>query len=268
VVVDEAGHFYEVRGGQLHALEELVRDERGRMFEVCRGMNGGVTARDQPPSAERSNDRRRSDQSSQVQSGSKNKVSDPSNPQSQAHGAERVPRTATETPVPEPGYRKILAEPGLYIVIPFSRIKNEIWPQLSDPGRLKDSDLVECYAQVYEAHRTIPVAAIAAAELGMSDLHCRFHPLTREKAQLMGVPQLFGRTRQPFETRTSNRHVHAGQRLYRLWPVFDPTGAGLRDNVDGLSASQTVEREKKETLVDKLLRKPLRTLKAFVAMLA
>jgi len=267
VVVDEAGHFYEVRGKQLHPLGELVRDERGRIFQVSYPTVVRQVGKDQRPSGESSNERRRSDQSPQVQSGSKNKISDASNPRPQVHAADGA-RIVTEKPVPERQYRKILAEPGLYLEIPFSQIKNEIAPQLSDPVRLKETDLIECYAQIYEAQRTMPVAAIAAAELGRSDLHYRFHPLTRDKAQLLGVPQLFSRTRQPFETGSLNRHVHAGQRLYRLRPVFDPTTAGPMGNLDMLSASQKVECEKKGTLVDKLLRKPLRTLRELVAMLA
>jgi len=165
-------------------------------------------------------------------------------------------------------YRKILAEPGLYLEIPFSQIKNEIAPQLSDPARLKESELIECYAQIYEALRTMPVAAIAVAELGRSDLLCRFHPLTRDKARLLGVPQLFRPTRQPFEVRTSDRQIHAGQRLYRLWPVFDPTAPGIADNLDKVSVAQLGERQKDGSLVDKVLRKPLRMLKALFAMMA
>jgi len=267
VVVDEAGHFYEILGGRPHALGKLVQDERGRIFQVLYPTVVKEVGKDEPPSGEGSNESRRSDPSSQAQSGSKNKVSD-SNPPPQVRAADRAARIATEAPIPKRQYQKILAEPGLYLEIPFSQIKNEIAPQLSDPVRLKEGDLIACYAQIYEAQRTLPVAAIAAAELGRSDLHHQFHPLTRDKAQLLGVPELFRRTRQPFETRTPNRHVHAGQRLYRLRPVFDPTAAGLIDNADQLSVSQTVECEKKGTLVDTLLRKPLRTLRALVAMIA
>jgi len=65
--------------------------------------------------------------------------------------------------------------------------------------------------------------ARAAAELGDAALHSQLHPLTRDKAQMLGAPQLFKPTRYPFETLASRRQIHAGQRVYRLWPVFDPT---------------------------------------------
>jgi len=36
VLTDYDGHLYEVRDQRLHQLGELVRDSRGRLFEVCR----------------------------------------------------------------------------------------------------------------------------------------------------------------------------------------------------------------------------------------
>jgi hypothetical protein len=44
-----------------------------------------------------------------------------------------------------------------------------------------------------------------------------------DKAQALGAPQLFKPTSEQFETRAANMHIYAGQRVYRLWPVFDPT---------------------------------------------
>src|SRR5262249_53407419 len=82
---------------------------------------------------------------------------------------------------------------------------------------------IECYAQIYEAERILPASELAALEWGNASLASQFHPLTQNKAQALGVPQLFKPTREPFETRDSSRQIHTGQRVYCLWPVFDPT---------------------------------------------
>lgn len=43
VLTDNDGHLYELRGQQLHMLGQLVRDERGRFFEVCHSTSAGVS---------------------------------------------------------------------------------------------------------------------------------------------------------------------------------------------------------------------------------
>jgi hypothetical protein len=215
IVTDASGHFYEVRGQELHALGDLVRDERGRIFEV--------------------------------------------------NGNNKSPSETRKTSEPQPSYRKILADPGLYIEIPFARIKNEIAPQLKHPQQLNENDVIECYAQIFEAQRTIPVSAIAAAELNDGGLQSQLHPLTQSKAQLLGISELFRPTRHPFATQASMRQVHAGQRLFRLWPVYDPTtGAGASETGRG-AVPQTCEQEESRTLVDRFVRNPLRKLMSLIA---
>src|SRR5262249_43154446 len=89
----------------------------------------------------------------------------------------------------------------------------------------------DCYAQIYEARQTVSAASVAAAELGDQSLQSHFHPLTRDKARMLGVPQLFRPTRRPFEMQASTRQIYAGQRVYHLRPVFDPTAD--RDTTSG-----------------------------------
>jgi hypothetical protein len=123
------------------------------------------------------------------------------------------------------------------VTIPFGRVKIEIAPQLEHAEKASDGDSIDCYLQIYEAQRTMAVAGIAAAELGDAGLHWQLHPLTLGKAQMLGVPQLFRPSRQPLETQASNRQVYAGQRFYRLRPVFDPT-ASRETNSDSRSAEK------------------------------
>ncbi len=59
--------------------------------------------------------------------------------------------------------------------------------------------------------------------MGDASFASQIHPLTQNKAQTLGAPQLFKPTREPFETRAPNWQIYAGQRVYRMWPVFDPT---------------------------------------------
>src|SRR5262249_24734811 len=132
---------------------------------------------------------------------------------------------------PDAGYRKILAEPGICVTIPFGQFKGDITPQLRHAERLSDGDSIDCYVQIYEARQTIAVAFIAGAELGDQSLQSHFHPLTRDKARMLGVPQLFKPTRRPFEMQASTRQIYAGQRVYHLRPVFDPTAE--RDTTSG-----------------------------------
>ena len=148
----------------------------------------------------------------------------------------RAPAEAAERPQTrkQPGYRKILAEPGIRLQLPFGQIRGEMAGQVRHPDKLRDTDMVECLAQVYEATNTMAVASIAIAELGAGADHLHLHPLTQAKARMLVVPELFKPTRYPFETRASTRQIYPGQRVYRLWPAFDPTveaKTGGRDRV-------------------------------------
>lgn len=207
MMADETGNYYEVRGEQLRPLGELVSDERGRIFEVQPATESAATAQEQ--SNEEFNERG-------------------------AYSITTEEFARAETPSPptraqavqaadSPGYRKLIAEPGLYLKLPWARVKSELAPQLKHPEKLRDEVLIECHAQIYEAHRTLPAAELAANELGDASSASQLHPLTQARAQMLGAPQLFKPTLEPFETRAANRQIHTGQRVYRLWPLFDPT---------------------------------------------
>ena len=213
VMADEAGKFYEVSGGQLRPLGELVSDEQGRIFEVrpTSESRAGESATQQVEPNGRPGDRAPVDVASKTEAANHSKT--PSRPAP-------APAAPDET---SPGYRKILADPGLYLKLPWSNIKGEMTRQVKHPERLSDADEVECYAQIYEAQRTLAAADLASVELGDGALHADLHPLTLGKARMLGTPQLFKPASHPFETRASTRQIHAGQRVYRLWPLFDPS---------------------------------------------
>jgi hypothetical protein len=260
-VTDEAGNFYEVQGQQLMPLDELVMDESGKVFEVRHASETGKTKamkrrsngsqsyvkRDQhsyqPSEGRISETHHQHSQAdithdtvqrgtkqfqSQPQASAKGSVRQPvksSQPQAQANATHNpVQRGVKESQIEQLlSYRKLFAEPGIRLTIPFSQIKREMAPQLKHPEQLEASTLIECYAQIYEAQRTMPVAKIAANELGDPIFHSQFHPLTQDKAAMLGTPQLFKSVEQPFETPASNRQIYPGQRVYRLCPVYDLT---------------------------------------------
>jgi hypothetical protein len=112
--------------------------------------------------------------------------------------------------------------------LPWAHVKSELAPYLQHPETLHDHDRLACYAQIYEARQTLPAAQLAALAFGDAACAAQLHPLTQAKAQMLGVPQLFKPTREPFEMRAASRHIYAGQRVYRLCPVFDPTRERLQ----------------------------------------
>ena len=230
LMTDDAGKFYEACEGQLRPLGELVRDEHGRIFEV--------RATSESPNPESVKQQEKSNGS--VVDRAREEVPSATD---NLKNAERPSRPALAQAAPEEtssGYRKILADPGLYLKLPWSHIKSEMTAQLKHPEELSDSDEVECYAQIYEAQRTLPTAQLAAAELGDGALDVHLHPLTRDKARMLGAPQLFSPASRPFETRASTRQVHAGQRVYRLWPLFDPTAQRPASPESAASAESNV----------------------------
>jgi len=213
-ITDEAGNFYEVHGQQLRPLGALVSDEHGRIFEV-------QTVREAPPGAiEPPHASASAPAQSRVASATHNghHVDTTSQPA-------RTPGTHTE---PSPTYRTIVAPPGLSLQLPWAHVKSELASYLQHPETLRDHDVLACYAQIYEAQRTLPAAQLAVLALGDATFASQLHPLTQAKAQMLGVPQLFKPTREPFEMRATSRHIYAGQRVYRLCPVFDPTSERLQ----------------------------------------
>jgi hypothetical protein len=215
---DEAGNMYEVRGRHVRRLGELVRDEQGRVFELgeaCETAEAGS----------------RKDNSPQAVS---NEVA-PENPirkyASKIDPATSSQKTGRPQIVREPPYRKILEEPGILVTMIFGQIKSEIGPRLAHPEKLADGDAIDCYVQIYETRHTMSAASIAACELGDPSLQTQFRPLTSDRAKLLGVPQLYRPSRQPFESEASNRPLYPGQRVYHLRPVFDPTAAPDLDSV-------------------------------------
>jgi hypothetical protein len=211
MVRDEAGNFYEVDGEQLRPLGELVTDEHGGIFEIqsASEVKAAEDAKEKPsfrPSGQ-----------GHAKPVSKNGDSRSVETQSQPARSQAV-QAAASSP-----YRKIVADPGLYLKITWARIKNELTTHLKHPERLRDDDVIECYAQIYEAQRTLSASELAALEWGDASLASQFHPLTQNRAQVLGVPQLYKPVREPFETRGAGKQIHAGQRVFCLWPVFDPT---------------------------------------------
>jgi hypothetical protein len=206
-----------VHGQQLRPLGKLVSDEHGRIFEVQPAREAQLAATEHP--------RASASEPEQIRLASTTNNS---------HRTETISRPARPQGIqtePSPAYRAIVADPGLYLQLPWAHVKNELAPYLRHPEKLRDHDVLECHAQIYEAQRTLSAAELATLALGDAALASQLQPLTQAKARILGAPQLFKPTREPFETHATSRQIYAGQRVYRLWPVFDPTIE--RDNTSG-----------------------------------
>jgi hypothetical protein len=241
-MADEAGNFYEVHGQQLRPLGKLVSDEHGRIFEVQPAQETQSTTKENPWT-----------------SASEPEHVIPPSTANNSHRTETISRPARPQGIqtePSPAYRAIVADPGLYLQLPWAHVKNELAPYLRHPEKLRDHDVLECHAQIYEAQRTLLAAQLAALALGDAAFASQLQPLTHAKAQMLGAPQLFRPTHEPFETHATSRHIYAGQRVYRLWPVFDPTID--RDNTSGRPA--VISTKKDATARDQIPRQYLNPL--------
>jgi hypothetical protein len=226
-MADEAGNLYEVHGWHMRPLGQLVSDERGRIFEVQPAREVQSTATHKP----------------RANANESEHGVHPAAPSNGQHSGTTAQPTHTRVISTElsPAYRTIVTDPGLYLKLPWARIKGELAPQLQHPEKLRDDELLECYAQIYEAQRTMPAAQLAALALGDAALASQLHPFTQARAQMLGAPQLFKPTDEPFEMRATHRQIYAGQRVYRLWPVFDPTIE--RDNYSSRPFVASAEKE-------------------------
>jgi len=216
VVQDEAGNFYEVQGEEFRRLDELVVDESGSVFEICSAdETNSIEATPEPSNGNAV--------ATHGEHPNRNgKIATTPGP-TNGHDMAAQPQAKKQQAEKQIGYQKLFADPGIRLKLPFTRIKRMIASQLRYPEKLNDSDLIECYAQFYEVQHTLPMAHIAAVELGNAAAASQFHLLTPEQAQNLGTPQLFKPTSRPFEAQTSPRQLYPGQRVFRLWPVFDPT---------------------------------------------
>lgn len=217
IVRDGVGNFYERRGQQLRPLGELALDEAGRVFEIC---PAGET-KSNPPAPKEANGQAVRAARDECVNG-KGQEAEPPQPNHVNGCTNPTPPEEPNTCQP-PVYQKFFADPGMRLQLAFGRIKREIAGQLQHPERLQENDVVECYAQFYEAHLPLPVAQIAAAELGNAAFQSQLYFLTKGKAQLLGVPQLFKPASQPFATEATARRLSPYQCVYRLQPIFDPT---------------------------------------------
>ena len=202
-MADEAGNFYEVHGQQLRPLGALVSDERGRIFEV-QPASEAQPAATEPPRASASE----SEQS---------RLASTTNNGYHAETTSRPARTRVIQTEPSPAYRTIVADPGLYLKLPWARVKSELAPQLQHPEKLRDDDVLECHAQIYEAQRTLPAAELATLALGDAAFAPQLQPLTQAKAQMLGAPQLFKpHTRAIRDARYKPTHLYRPARLSPL----------------------------------------------------
>ena len=181
--------------GNLRLLGEVVIDDEGRLYEVLNSRpplnhgssNGHPPVEDIAPAGN---------------------VRNPMPPTSR-NGRHFPPTTRGSA------YEKIFADPGLPLQLDFGTFEEELRLCLAHPDQMQPETLLDCSLQVYQLRMPVPFHHLAAVELGDARLAARFRPLTPQKAEILGIPQLF-------VGGEANRAV-ACSRLYLLRPAADPT---------------------------------------------
>ena len=123
----------------------------------------------------------------------------------------------------QPGFRKLLAEPGEWRVVPLGAFKQMLAPQLAHPERLRDAHRLPCHAQVFELTAPQQFDQLAAAIFGEA-ARGRLQPLTHAVAmQLQLAPVVSPTPRVPRSMPRSPGMLLPGDRVFHLRVANDPT---------------------------------------------
>ena len=201
----EKGEWYERMGNRIRPLRQLASGPNGEVLEVP-----GRSALDGEPAsadADATEEREEHDE---------------------PHAAPADAREAAQPQRPAPSgtaFRRLLAQPGTWRVLPFGSFKLLLASQLSHPARLRDSHRIPCHLEVFEALALQRVDALARAILGETAGPTDLQPLTPalvaqlELAELLPAPTRVP----PFSPEQGS--VRPGQRFFRLTIANDPTAS-------------------------------------------
>jgi hypothetical protein len=199
----EKGEWYERIGNRIRPLRQLVSGPNGEVLEVPSNYlpeNG----RGQTADAE---------------------VCEESAEEEETAAAQPEPReTAPPRGAPtSSGFRRLIAEPGTWRVLPFGGFKLLLASQLSHPARLRDSHRIPCHLEVFEAIMPQRIDALARAILGEAAGPTDLQPLTPALVAQLDLTQLLPAPVRvpPFSPEQGG--VRPGQRFFRLVVANDPT---------------------------------------------
>jgi hypothetical protein len=121
-------------------------------------------------------------------------------------------------------YRKFFPDPGQWRVIRWGDFKGVLAPQLAHPERLRDTQQLPCYVQIYEAATPQRLASLAAVALGDHRSASQLQPLTdvmAGKLELTALLQTQPRVPPPLRREPGLLFPH--DRVFHLQPAHDPT---------------------------------------------
>lgn len=216
VVCDDSGRFYERVNGEFRPLNEVIIDGYNRLYEV---VGEKLSSQPLPPSNHSLNSGIQTEARAQPERAS----TDENHPSTNNH---RQPGRHVFA-----GYEKIFADPGLHIQVAFGSFMEELGIHLDQPEQYRPQDTLECYLQVYQLRRPVSRQHLAASELGDARCAWMFRPLTKEKAEALGVPELFIGEYVRAD-RAGNRLTAIGQRLYFIKPVSNPSVAIVKEDLE------------------------------------
>lgn len=193
----EKGEWYERIGNRIRPLRQLVSGPNGEVLEVPSDYvaeNGREQAAD-------------------------TEVREESAVEEEPEAREGAQRGASMTT----GFRRLIAEPGTWRVLPFGCFKLLLASQLSFPSRLRDSHRVPCHLEVFEAIMPQRIDALARAILGEAAGPTDLQPLTPALVAQLGLAQLLPAPVRVPPFSPEQGLVRPGQRFFRLVVANDPT---------------------------------------------
>jgi hypothetical protein len=189
----------EVRYSVRQVTGEIVRDQKGRLFESVAGSLRPLH---------------------KLMTG----------PRGELLEAEPMPVRRPSAPVevqvpdgetPARSWRALLSEQGERRMVRLGDFKAQLLPQLAHPERLRDAHLLPCTVRLYEVTSAHRLEALAAAIDADSSSGARLQRLTAAAAHKLGLERWVRRPATPGAQ--SRGWLAAGERVFRLTVEQDPT---------------------------------------------
>lgn len=184
ILRSDDGALYERFGHRIRPLRGLAAGPRGEVLEIA-----ATPAREEPSR------------------GAKSPAAAPA-------------QTPTPSPAPDPepapqptasAVRALFAAPGHWRVVRFGDFRPTLLPQLEAPARLRDTHLLPCYVQIFEAAVGLARETLLHAVRSVTRAEGELVPVTPPLVQVLQLAALL-----PPPTRGVQRWVH-------LTPAHDPT---------------------------------------------
>lgn len=214
----EQGEWFERLGNRIRPLKQLASGPNGEVLEV-------------PDNYAAESDASRTSEDDESE-GPAREVRTPRAEQQEATS----PKPAASA------FRRLIAEPGTWRVLPFGQFKPLLASQLAHPERLRDSHRIPCHLEIFEAITSQRVEVMARAILGDAAGPTDLQPLTSALIAQLELAQLVPAAPRIPAYVPEQGLVRPGQRFFHLTVASDPTAAPTTE-----SASENVSELERAT---------------------